>query len=627
MRLGRILGLFSVCGILLFQAGCSGGGGGTTTPEPDNYDITVLGPESDVALVGQVVGLVLQAPESNITDINWRQTDGDSVTLLTANTKVVGFEVPAVGSYSFRVSFRDSSGGSRAANYSFTANAGAPNYINARVDFEVNSAGKASVNAYENFPGTLASLSWSQLQGPSVSLTANGNGVSFQAPNVNQDTLIRLQVSASDDQGNQASDTVSILVEPQTINSDRILNSGRFKGIAFADVYAYRQNSPYADVLSNCVYGNEMNEYCTFDTLPAMGMVNPNPTVSEVMDRVLVSHDWMGERFENFLTQIDENNDIKNLLGAATAVVISYDVRPSFFWSGTGAIYIDPNYFWETPEQRDTINQEPDFRSNFDEDLLFQDPWRFVKDNDYAWVSYSLSSRATRSFDDYKYLTARLFIHELAHANDFLPPRVWAEQTSNDYPWTYSQTNNADSTGLDNTFPLYSQEMYGLASVMFHGADADSTQQSYTPAQVSDFFFPDDASNTYNYSTKREDYAMLAEQYIMAYRYGILYDTAITGLAPEYVVSKAERGRVGHDRIIPRAEYVVSRILPSIDTSAASATIPAPVDLETGISWWDSLVPPGQAKNKTSKVAKEDQKKQLLIGRDFHQAERKSYEK
>ncbi len=620
---------------LLLQIGCGGGGssdsdGGSSQP-PVDYDIAILGPDSDAALVGQAVGLVLQSPESNISDIEWTQTDGDTVNLLSANTKVIGFDVPSAGNYSFSVNFLDSQGGSRSASYSFSASDSAANYINARVDFEVNAKAKASLVAFDSFPGTADNYTWTQIEGPTVeteSLSDSGIGISFNAPNVSSDTVLRFRVDGEDDQGNSASDTIRVLVEPETVPSDRILNSGRFEDVAFADAYAYKRNSPYADVIVDCVYGNDMTDYCDFGQLPALGMENSSPTVNEIMDRVVVSHDWMGASFERYLTAMDTNNDLKNMLGAVTAVVISYDVRPSFFWSGTGAIYIDPFYLWETPEERDTMNQAPDFRSNFDEDLQFQDPFRFVKDNDYAWVSYSLSSRATRSFDDYKYLTVRLLIHELAHANDFLPPRVWASQSNSDHPWTYSQNNNADSTGLDNDHPLSSQEMYGLADVMFQGDEANATQRAYTPAQVSNFFFPDDAIITYGYSTEREDYAMLAEEYLMAYRYGIRYDTAITGLAPNYVIDTAQRGRVGHDRIIPRAEYVISRVLPSININEASGSIPAPIELESGVNWRDSLIPPSQKAQGVKKTQKAGAVAHpMLFGRDLHEAGFNSFNK
>ena len=125
------------------------------------------------------------------------------------------------------------------------------------------------------------------------------------------------------------------------------------------------------------------------------------------------------DRFKDFLTHNDTNHDIKNLLRATTAIVISYDVRPSFYWAATGAIYLDAENFWLTPQERDTINEAPDFRADFGSDLQFVMPWRYVKDNAYASHNYSNSARVTRTPAEALYRLTSLMYHELAHANDF----------------------------------------------------------------------------------------------------------------------------------------------------------------------------------------------------------------
>ncbi len=604
--------------VLVLIVAC--GGGGTVTDDlPDNYEISILGPNNNSALVGESIGLVLRAPESAITQISWQQMGGPTAAFLGANRKVIGFDVPAVGSYDFRVNFKDSNGGSRSADYSFTATDNMPVYINARLDHEANAKAKMTLYAYDNFPGTITSVNWSQTAGPTATITTtNQMAVFFNAPNVTSDTLLQFTVTASDDQGNQSSDLVNILLEPETIAANSHFNSGRFAANSLADVYPYNANSPYATQLIKCIYSNTTSDYCNLAELSFLGTDDSTPSVNAIMDRVLVSHDWMGERFKAFLEQVDVSNDIKNLLGATRSIVISYDIRPSFFWAGTGAIYINAAYFWVTPEERDTLDATPDFRSDFDKDLQIRDPWRITKDNDYAYYTPAIESRLTRTTEENKISVLRVFYHELAHANDYFPPRAWSAANGSDYPWTYSDSNQPDSTGLDIAFPLASQEMYDLGDVMFQGETATQTQMNYTPAQVSEFFFPDNATNTYNYSTIREDFAMLAEEYLMSYRYGVLYDQGITGLAPDYIISTAERGRVGHDRIKPRAEYVISRMLPSINLQTASASLATPITLTSGISWVDALVAPGLPKQmrKTNRI-----EQPVLVGRDLHRAE------
>jgi hypothetical protein len=606
--------------VLLFMLGCGGSNTSENIPPPPaNYTISISGPDNDIAALNQSVGLVLMAAESAISDINWTQTAGPSTNFLGANRKVIGFDVTETGSYSFQVTFKDSAGGDRNAEYSFTVEESAPVYLNARLDHEANSQAKMSIRAYQSFPDDLAEIAWTQTAGPSVTLdVTNELALFFTAPTVSQDTLLEFQVAATDTLGNQASDKVYILLEPENIDPDSHFSSGRFEGISLADVYAYNRNSPYADALETCIYSNTQTSYCNLSKLPFIGSLNPTPTVDEIMDRVLVSHDWMGARFRTFLEEVDIGDDIKHLLGATTSIVISYDVRPSFFWSGTGAIYMDPFYFWVTPEERDTLNETPDYRSDFGAELSFVGTWRIVKDNEYAFYNPSTTSRENRTTTDSRYYALRVLYHELAHANDFFPPRAWSLASGSDFPFSYSNDNDPDSTQLADDFPLASQEMSELAQVLFQGTSATQAQIDYTPAEVGSFFFPDDATNTYNYSTIREDYAMLAEEYMMGFRHGVLYDQAITEGASEYIVAQGERGRVGHSRITPRAEFVISNILPNVDLQAASASLAAPAQLETGVSWRDSLViglKGQESKQKSNRYAPP-----ILTGQDFHLA-------
>lgn len=605
--------------LITFLSACGGGSkepGVVIPPLPENYEISFVGPSNNSALVGESVGIVLQSPETTISDIQWSQTSGSSLNYLGANRKVIGFDILEAGNYAFNVQFKDSEGGARSADYSFAATISGQVYVNARLDHEANSRSKMSLVGSVSFPGSLSTVSWTQIAGPTADIeSTNELSIYFTAPEVQSDTLLQFQVSASDNQGNEGSDIINILLEPETVNPNSFFNSGRFADYTLADVYAYKPASTYAAKLEECIYSNTTTDYCNLASLPFLGSVDSTPSVAQIMDRVLVSHDWMGARFQTFLEQVDVSDDIKNLLGATRSIVISYDIRPSFFWSGTGAIYINAAYFWVTVQERDTLDIAPDFRSDFSKDLQFRDPWRISKDNVFAYYTPSQSSRLDRTLDEYKYSVLRVFYHELAHANDFFPPRAWSSTNGSDFPFTYSNNNDADSVQLSISYPLNSQEMYSLGDVMFQGNTASQTQINYTPDDVSQFFFPNQATNTYNYSTKAEDYAMLTEEYLMGYRYGILYDQGITGLAPDYVISQAERGRIGHDRITPRAEFVINNILPNIDVNVASATLAAPIILPAGVNWRDTVEPPTKMKNL---IYKTDFEQPILLGQDLH---------
>ncbi|MCY4012719.1 MAG: hypothetical protein OXG82_08400 [Gammaproteobacteria bacterium] len=68
------------------------------------------------------------------------------------------------------------------------------------------------------------------------------------------------------------------------------------------------------------------------------------------MSRVLVSHRWMGDSLQELLERLP--GDVRMLARSLTAIVIASDIRPAYYWPRTGALYLDAEYFWRTPEER-----------------------------------------------------------------------------------------------------------------------------------------------------------------------------------------------------------------------------------------------------------------------------------
>lgn len=78
-------------------------------------------------------------------------------------------------------------------------------------------------------------------------------------------------------------------------------------------------------------------------------------------------------------------------------------------------------YLWQNPDERNTIDLSPDYRSNYGRELNFLELARYTKENEYVYVS-NWSSVEQRSLDEIKYNVVGLLYHELAHANDYVPP-------------------------------------------------------------------------------------------------------------------------------------------------------------------------------------------------------------
>lgn len=610
-------------------AACGGSGDSNSTPNSpgnSNPDFTRLSPaltEDGLAIYGDLsvdvntsAGFVVLADNgASLTNIAWQQTTGPSVTLLSSQSQAIGFDVPEAGDYSFTVTATTSAGDTRSASVSLTANDNSTDdIVNLRLDHMATERGRISIRIDSPANKIITATQWTQLAGPEPDEityqedSTNGpfRSAFMEAPEVSRDEVMAFRVTATFDDGATASDDVLIGVKEASI-----ANNGIFTGIDMyvtTDLRPFNQTSPYADALQACVYNNTVVNSCDFDTLPLIGMETMSPSIDTILDRTLVSHHWMGERFREFLTQSAAAEDIIKLLRGVTAVVISYDVRPSFYWVRTGAIYLDARNFWRTPEERDTLNTIPDYRSGFGNELQFGIYWRYVKDGEYYYPQSSLaaSSRQSKSFAQLEASLAWLMYHELAHANDFFPPASWASISSSSDPLSHFQRYGAQSSIMSANYPLQSTLLEGLAEVSFGGEEATTAQKNTTPSQVADAFSADIAPTYYAYYTEREDYAMMFEQFMMLYRMNVSADVAVIGRVNnnDALVTWGQRHRINQDTLQARTAFTVERILPELNVTSIQAELPAVIQMPSGQSWFDLVQLEGEGgKRETTGVS------------------------
>ncbi|MCL1039108.1 hypothetical protein L2750_18410 [Shewanella submarina] len=596
---------------LLTLTACGGGGdsddgGVTPTPPPpqpsDNLqacsgDIPGLSSQStdtDIQFwlepayaAAQPVSIVATIPNSVGALFKWRQLSGTSVELVSSESPVLAMELPQSGDYEFELTV-NRNGQQQIASVNITASAQNTNTLNVRLDHQVAEGDGISLRLDDT--GASGDASWCQVSGPALKADLdNADRPLMTAPQVSSDSVIHIRASRN----NQTDDVYLLVTDEPAIGSNALFDTQT------ARVHAYNPDSNYASAVEKCIYNTQVRlAQCTVSELPLLGQVNSTPNLDSIMNRVLVSHDWMGDNFKAFLQNKDPDGDFAQLLQSVTAVVISYDIRPSFYWVATGAIYLDPSDLWLTPAQRDTINEAPDFRSGFGNDLQFLMPWRYIKDNNYASDYYSPAVRTTRTLDDIEPDLASLLYHELAHANDFFPSSIHNNinaATLYDEFVTRNDQKLLISDQLTSAYPLQSSEMRGLAQVRFMGETANATQKAYLPADITNFFSNDIASDFYAYSTTREDAAMLFEEAMMSHRLGIQRDVAVTN-SPEQVsaetviVDWGQRGRIGDNTLQSRAALVLDKMMPGIGGNTLVAGLPEPVQMNAGQSWAANLV-------------------------------------
>lgn len=369
--------------------------------------------------------------------------------------------------------------------------------------------------------------------------------------------------------------------------------------IAEGDVRAYRSGSPYADVLKNCIV--VVDDPCTLAVLPYIGQEHDNPSVANIMDRVLVTHDWMGLRFEQILYQLPA--ETLALFKPLTAVLIGSEVRPSTYWSKYGRIKLDPANLWLSKSEKVTVSQAPDYREEFGSALKFDSYWRMVKDNDYAWDFFSLSDDSERQLKDITLRMARLLFHELAHANDYIPPAAFANLEASDTPRSATDRLYSDSLAIqlyDEALNISAQSspLYPLARTLYRDEEISDELAAYTGQDAGAVMAGQGKATFYGYSSIQEDIATLFAQSLMRRYYGVETHTAFIDLPADqenatcvdYLIGWGSTNRMAASRVAVRAEWVMKQIMgdtPAIDSFFQR--IGSEGSLPMGVAWCRSL--------------------------------------
>ena len=330
----------------------------------------------------------------------------------------------------------------------------------------------------------------------------------------------------------------------------------------YANTHVYNKNSPYAKALEKCALIDNESDSCKLSELPILGQEANTITKEMIMNRLLVSHEWMGARFSQMLDRFS-GKMIQQLFRATTAVVIDDDIIPAYYWAVTGAIYLDPRYIWQTAAEKKTITKREDYRAGFGTGLKFDEGTFFRQYN----KSLYTFDKTDRSAAEAELSLAGLLYHELTHANDFIPPSMTASLNGN-----LSVLDNILNIGGNRTSeqlyassPVRSQMLIGLGQVLFHGDTATDEQKQITGREVGELFDDDGTAAMYAYATRYEDTAMLFQTVMMKYFYNV--DGYQVFFDPdEYEKSGTFewgiKNPVLKENVLDRAVFVANHVLP-----------------------------------------------------------------
>ncbi|VAW88033.1 Chitinase [hydrothermal vent metagenome] len=169
--------------------------------------------------------------DGNIVSYLWRQTSGPNVSLTDANKAKATFIAPTVSQetkLTFELTVRDNENATASAFVNINVAAlNHPPIVNAGTNRSVDKQTNVTlVGNAEDSDGNIVAYLWRQIIGPDVNLVdANSAVARFSAPNVDQNTDLIFEFTATDNGNSAVSDTVTITVV-STINSPPTIKAG-----------------------------------------------------------------------------------------------------------------------------------------------------------------------------------------------------------------------------------------------------------------------------------------------------------------------------------------------------------------------------------------------------------------
>ena len=353
--------------------------------------------------------------------------------------------------------------------------------------------------------------------------------------------------------------------------------------------------APSRELLEKCLF----EKACLIAELPPLGLEYQElDETAPIMARVWSSSPWMRERFEQLLQELPAG--YLQLFRPVTAIAVAEDIRPSHYWPATGGIYIDPSFLWFTQEEKRTINGAGDRRTLHTDDFPFQVRWRYVdRNNTDPFIYHSLDWKENRTLKQVSMPFAVMMTHELAHANDYLPPHAYELLPYDDtfYDAVFYGINTylphlRISTTLQERFPL-NNELVEIARSYYGNG---STAHTKTAVEVSNLFVADAASSFYGYTNQQEDLAMLFEEVMIKEFFALERDMAFTKLlhrenhsCNDYQVQWGVRNRFAHPNVRERAEFSVNQLFPEYDFTSLFEEVYAHTYLAADLGWCQSI--------------------------------------
>ncbi len=364
--------------------------------------------------------------------------------------------------------------------------------------------------------------------------------------------------------------------------------------------YAYKADGPYASILKDCATRG-VEDSCLLSELPMLHQEDPNPTVGLIMNRVLVTHDWMGLRFQELLAQLPR--EALKMFAPVTHIIVGGDGAERAQYNAYGNVFtVGPRILWLTADEKLAVFESTGGPGSSEEDdeFMFEFHWRYMKGDNYATRTESLESR---NFDQMFGRFQTEVFYDLAFANnitypaiiDSLPTNISTVDVFDDY-----LTGFADGLYAQPGVSSGSSILYQLSEAYYDDDVAPTElQSSYLPDYVASIFADDGMPMFFSYRNNWSETSRLLQLGMLSYFSDIYIDIAFTNPAPDFEVLGCDdlkiawgvRNRLANPAVATKTKYLMEQILgqsAQLDNFFANeigTETPLPVDA----GWCDSI--------------------------------------
>jgi len=336
------------------------------------------------------------------------------------------------------------------------------------------------------------------------------------------------------------------------------------------DAKVFDVDTPYLENLVDCAQ-RSFDSACTLAELPMMGQDVLQPSIDDIMNRVVVTHDWTAVRFRQILESAPAN--VLGLFKPVTSIYIGSDNDDTSYSFSRGRLAIDINDLWINIEEKSAVApSDSDGGDSEDDGLVFTPKRRTLIGDEFVYQG------SGDDFRDFSTITLPFFgemYWSLAYANNLVPATAFASLQSTQTVGEVIDMNEsmhlsellyADTTlTTDNSYLYIAARAYAGDETLVPDGFIETVNAVTAGAELES----QGKVRLWSYRNRRVDFATLFQTAMFRMNHRVYVDDGLVDKhegfdilgCDDEVVGWGMRNRIASPLVAARARFVLENIL------------------------------------------------------------------